>query len=184
MRMNVWRMYLSPHAKARENTFQFFLRHAIIGIGWPICDAPADTAPDDVIDYLLAMEQKYRALKDSGQWENSAAAIARDMRPGDLVWVREREDSCGRFYLGEVTGKWEYRNGGEYRKAGIVSVRACKLHEVRASDAGENADAFFQAFGENRFHFENTVQLVNDKYGWERRTIEIWANMQARIGQT
>jgi len=174
---NVWRIYLLPHGDKPKNEFGFCYQRDIIGIGWQVCEEPTDLVPTDIDEYLERVRAKYEPGDGSG-WKEASEAISRDMSKGDLVWARNHRTD--RLYLGKISGDWEYRNGDEYQCADIVSVRPCRLYEVRSNDVGKDAADFFQTMKAEKFRRGHTVEPIEDE-GLKHRTIKIWDKIQRKI---
>ena len=180
--MNIWRIHLLPGN--RINQFGFCYQRNIIGIGWPIYRKVKTPA-----EYRKRMKIIYDGLRDVGHWKLAAKQITA-MKNGDLVWARNHpgyggdplNDGDGRFYLGKVGG-WAYRNDDVHGNADIVSIRRCRLHEVRASDvtnAGEDAEKFFQRMASKKFRLGKTVEQIHEA-NLQKTTKDIWKAIQQQI---
>ncbi len=139
--MAVWRVHLRPDADDIDPV-DVCIHQEVIGIGWRVPKKPADRD-----EYWSLGEEKYG---DVG-WSRAANAIAWRMSIGDLVWVR---DFYGAYYLGRVTGEWEYRDTPENLKADIINVRTCKLHRVGTSVAGKIVNCFIPSATVQKIHDE------------------------------
>ena len=169
----VWRVYFLSGGD-NTNQFGFCYQRGIIGIGWQIGRKPRDRE-----DYRKLMKCVYGGTNLRG-WDLASKAIADEMDKGHLVWARNHAsdgDGDGRIYLGKISGGWKYRDDAEYRNADIVSIRPCRLHEVRAADVGENAAGFLRKTIADRFRLGCTVQpITNERF--KQRTEEIWKKIQ------
>ena len=138
--MTVWRVHLRPDAN-KIDPVEFCLRQKVVGIGLGVSAKPAD------IDAYLSLGRK--EYGDAG-WYKAANAIGLRMAVGDLVWVR---DFCGAYYLGRISGEWEYRDDPENLEADIINVRSCEFFLVATIIAGKIV---------NCFRPSATVQQIHD----------------------
>lgn len=145
--MAVWRVHLRPDADSVDPV-DVCLRQEVVGIGWRV-----PTRPDNHDEYWSLGEKEYG---DIG-WSRATNAIGWRMAIGDLVWVR---DFFGVYYLGRITGDWEYRDAPENLKADIINVRPCKLHRVGASVAGKIVNCFRPSATVQQIHDE-TAELFS-----------------------
>lgn len=139
--MKVWRVHLRPDADEIDPV-DVCIRQEVVGIGWRV---PQKSSNRD--EYWDLGKEKYG---DVG-WSRAANAIGWRMEVGDLVWVR---DFFGIYYLGKITGEWEYRDDPENLKADIINVRPCKLYRVGSNVAGKII---------NSFRPSATVQQIHDE---------------------
>jgi hypothetical protein len=65
------------------------------------------------------------------KWSDIVKPVLYDIKVGDLVWVRDQA-TC--YYLGRVTGDWEYRAEQEYKDADVINVRRCAWQRVGEMD--------------------------------------------------
>lgn len=172
LQQTVWRIHLTPGHPNPINQFGFCYQRDIIGIGWSVFAKPGNQKPDSVEHYLQLVANKYESAG-----KEASAAISQEMNEGDLVWTRNRKD--GRLYLGKITGQWDYLNGQENHDADIISIRPCKLHEVRSADVGENHTEFFSAIN-NHFTPATVQQIITDN-ALKHYTIQIWEKIQSEI---
>lgn len=113
----VWRFHLLPSGGPRsspENAVKLCLKQGVVGVGWQVSPKPRSAE-----DYFKLGREKY----GDRAWKTAAHAIVRDMAEDDLVWFR---NPLGVYYLGQVSGDWEYRNKRKNRDIDIVNVRPCK----------------------------------------------------------
>ena len=75
------------------------------------------------------------------------------METGDLCWTR---DGDGNYYIGEISGDWEYRSAVDYRRADIVNVRPCRWFRTGGTDSVPGKIL-------NSFRPGRTVQPVYDE---------------------
>lgn len=180
--MTVWRINLLPGDG--ENQFGFCYQRGIIGIGWQVCWKNPALPPTTTADYLKRVNKIHKG--DRGR--SAAKIIAREMRKHDFVWVlnHKRDDGDSRLYLGQIEGDWEYRNTYEYQHADIVSVRRCKLYEVRSVDLFETKQVRFRKaanefFSKTREKFKlGTIRPIADK-NFVEHTERIWKKIQKEI---
>jgi len=138
--MKVWRVHLRPDAEDIDPV-DVCIKQEVIGIGWRVSRKPKNRD-----DYWNLGKKEYG---DVG-WSRAAKAICWKMSIGDLVWVR---DFYGAYYLGKITGEWEYRDNPDNLKADIINVRPCKLYRVGTNVAGKIV---------NCFRPSATVQQIHD----------------------
>jgi predicted Mrr-cat superfamily restriction endonuclease len=95
-----------------------------------------------------------QAKKKYGKGSKGVSAFVKRIQKGHFVWVRNRNRTpC--YYLGRITGNWEYRGEKEYTDADTVSVRQCDWVEVGLMDNVPGAVI-------NNFRVRKTVLRVND----------------------
>ena len=75
------------------------------------------------------------------------------MAQNDLCWTR---DTAGLYYIGRITGPWQYVGDEENRRADVVNLRPCDWVKVGPVDAVPGK--VVNSFGPNR-----TVQRVDDE---------------------
>lgn len=141
--MTIWRVHLRPDAN-NVNPVDVCLQQQVVGIGWRVPTRPANRD-----EYWLLGEKEYG---DIG-WSKAANAIGWRMAVGDLVWVR---DFYGAYYLGRVSGEWEYRDNPENIQADIINVRPCKLLRVGTNVAGKIVNCFRPAATVQQIHDETS----------------------------
>jgi hypothetical protein len=112
---------------------QFCFGEGWVGIGWEL-----DQVPDNCrIPQLYAAVLMKLAVEQLAPFTNVDAAlmahraIAEKMQVGDFVWCRARNDI---YWLGKVTGGWEYRKTSDFNNFDLFQVRKCEWHEVGPSD--------------------------------------------------
>lgn len=141
--MQLWRIHLKTAAKDGRDPFEFCLEKKIIGVGWPV-----SKKPNDRDEYWEIGSEEYKEGRKS--WSTAINAIGWRMENGDLVWTR---NSSGQYYLGKVSGEWEYRDHEENKNHDIVNVRPCALFMVDRSVPGTIV---------NRFARSATLQKIHD----------------------
>lgn len=145
--MKVWRVHLRPDADG-INPVDVCIRQEVVGIGWRVAKKPSDRD-----EYWALGKKMYGSLG----WSRAANAIGWRMEVGDLVWVR---DFFGLYYLGKITGEWEYRDDPENLKADIINVRPCKFYPVGSNVAGKIISSFRPSATVQQIHDE-TVELFS-----------------------
>ncbi|MGI6446014.1 MAG: hypothetical protein ACOX2I_09945 [Candidatus Ozemobacteraceae bacterium] len=139
--MQLWRVHLRPDTKGLDPV-ELCIRQEVVGIGWRV-----PKKPNDRDEYWQEGEQEYGGMG----WSRAANAIGWRMAVGDLVWVR---DFYGVYYLGKISGEWEYRDASENLEADIINVRPCTLFRVGSIVAGKIVNCFIPS---------STVQQIHDK---------------------
>ena len=143
--MQIWRINLKSDG---VNPDQFCINNNFLGVGWPVDGGYANMGPDEYYD--LGMNLYYKQ-NDKGWWPALNAIIYR-MEVNDLCWTRDRN---GIYYLGKISGEWEYRDGNEYRRADILNLRPCDWILVGGVDVVPGKVL-------NSFRAGRTVQAVDD----------------------
>ena len=116
--MHIWRLHISPDSKPNVDPRAFCFEKSILGVGWGVdADAPLDWPSY----YELANKQYYEENKDK-EWWPVFNAIYNRMAIDDLCWTRDWD---GTYYLGRVTGEWQYCSTQEYVDADIRNIRSC-----------------------------------------------------------
>jgi hypothetical protein len=139
--MNLWRIQLKPAALKDIDVTKFCVDKKIVGTGWPV-----EIAPSSSEDYLMQAKKQY------GKGSKGVSAFVNRFQVGDFVWVRNRTP-C--YFLGKITGEWEYRGADEHRQADIVNVRRCEWVEAGPMDNVPGAVI-------NNFRVRKTVLRVKD----------------------
>ncbi len=143
--MNLWRLNLKPEA-AKSNPSEFCITRNILGIGWSVNIQKKEDITKE--EYLELGKDKYGDTR----WVKATNAIIKNMKIGDLCWVRHD----GNYYLGRVKGEWGYKDKEEYIDADIVNIRECTWTKGVLADIvpGKVVNSFIPP---------STVQRVNDK---------------------
>lgn len=132
---SVWRVHLRPGGGPESsggNAVRLCLDQGVIGIGWQV-----DPAPKSPEEYWEAGNQRF----GNRGWKTNARAILWRMAVGDFVWFR---DTRGDYYLGRVSGEWEYRDDKVNRDVDIANVRRCSIHKVGTGVPGKIVSAFIR----------------------------------------
>lgn len=141
-----WRINIKTDAQPGVDPRKFCLSGGCLGVGWPVGDVAT-------IEWNAYIEQgKVIYPKDNGWWP-ALNAIRNRMAQDDLCWTR---DTKGLYYLGRITGPWEYVGREENLAADVVNLRPCDWVQVGAVDAVPGK--VVNSFGPNR-----TVQVVDDE---------------------
>lgn len=144
---SVWRLNIKTASEEHVDPRQFCLSSGIMGIGWAVDGA--DKLDWDTY-YNLGMVQYYNE-GDNGWWP-AINAVRNRMSVNDLCWAR---DWNGVYYLGRITGEWEYKGDEKNLAADIVNIRQCDWKRIGTVDAvpGKIVNSFIPA---------RTLQAVND----------------------
>lgn len=148
--MNLWRLNIKTASKNNINPRIFCIEKNILGVGWSVETDNNDLSDKKYIE--LATERYYKKEnRDSGWWK-SANSIINKMQINDLCWTR---DDDGIYYLGKITGEWQYKNEDEFIEADVVNIRNCEWVRVGTVDEvpGKVVNSFIPSA---------TVQMVND----------------------
>src|SRR5918999_5611938 len=93
------------------------------GVGWGLWDASQHG-----ISWT-----KYCSLTDrSGEAVNDSVQRLHDLSTGALIWTRRRDSS---YWLGELTGRWRYRDGRSAQRLDMFNVRPCHWWHVGTQDS-------------------------------------------------
>ncbi len=107
-----WRIQLRSSGKDPD---RFCFDKGVMGIGWSVGDL---NQGHDWNDYLLLAQKAHGGQRS---WRDAIGAL-KQISVDDLVWARR---SDGVYFLGRVTGGWEYRSDPAARSADIVNIRRC-----------------------------------------------------------
>jgi hypothetical protein len=127
--MTLWRLNIKPAAQAGCDPLQFCLEQNLAGVGWPVQDENGHP-PKDFEHYLELGRAEYADKGDNG-WSKAVNVIGNRMSEGDLCWTRGN----GVYYLGKITGPWQYLDGEDADKYDVHCVRPCKWFRVGLLDA-------------------------------------------------
>ena len=94
------------------------------GLGWGLWEGEQPSG--------LAWDEYTRRKEAKGEGVDESVRRLHNMPVGALVWTRRTD---GTFWLGRITGKWEYRAGPQARKLDMFNLRRCRWHNVGAEDA-------------------------------------------------
>lgn len=113
---------LLEHVDHREQE-RFCLNQGWAGVGWGIWDRTASGISWD--------EYRERKIRDDGGVNDSVRRL-HDLAVGTLVWTRRLD---GSYWLGELTGRWEYRGDETARGLDLFNVRPSRWWSVGTEDA-------------------------------------------------
>lgn len=131
----VWRIHIRPGGgpeSSGSNAVALCLEQGVVGIGWRV--SPTPRSPEE---YFALGRREY----GNRGWKTAANAIVRNMAVGDLAWFR---DIFGVYYIGRVSGGWEYRDDPKNMAVDIVNVRPCEIHRVGTRIAGNIISNFIR----------------------------------------
>lgn len=122
----LWRLNLKSQAVDDVNPQEFAIENNIAGVGWRVPGKVSDSA-----SYWALGEEEYRGKGQKG-WKTAMNAFHWKMQIGDLIWTR---NSKGIYFLGQITGPWEYNSSQDFMNADLVNVRPCSWYEIGLQDA-------------------------------------------------
>ncbi len=146
--MSLWRVHLRPDSIKGIDPVDVCLRQGVVGIGWRV-----PTKPSTWDEYWALGQKEYG---DRG-WSKAANAVGSRMAVGDIVWVR---DFQGYYYVGKISGEWEYRDDPENLEADIINVRPCKLFRIGLSVPGKIVNCFIPRATIQQIH-DDTSELFS-----------------------
>lgn len=149
--MALWRLNIKTSAQGGFDQRQFWLEKKLAGVGWPVEDENGHP-PKDFDHYLKLGQVQYADKGDNGWWP-AVNAIGNRMTDGDFCWTR---DWNGVYYIGQISGAWQYLYGDEADNFDVHCVRPCNWLRVGLPDAVPGAVE--RSFGPSR-----TVQAVSDE---------------------
>jgi len=174
---NIWRINLKPSAEENIDPREFCLSNGCVGVGWGIGSRVQPTWEE------YENEAKVIYPEDRGWWP-ALNVIKHRMFENDICWTR---DSRGVYYIGRITGSWEYKFTDEYQKADIINTRKCEWLKVGNEDAvpGKVVNSFMpsrtvQAIDDNAVRlfsvmYYNQKSSLPEKYRIERREIDLFS---------
>lgn len=177
----LWRIHIRPTGPEGnvnvDESVKLCLNQKIIGIGWRVGKKPSSKD-----EYMQLGEKKYG---DRG-WRSAANAILNRMEIGDLVWFR---DTKGIYYLGRITGEWEYRDNEENRQAGIINIRPVEYYKVGTRIAGKIINSFIRGRTVQQIHNDTALLfskvIYNECSGYryyqvnKRKDVDIFSLLSA-----
>lgn len=143
--MQLWRINIKPDSEQGLDATEFCVERSIVGIGWGI-----GTLPETKDEYRRIAAEAHKAGYKS--WLRATNAILDGLCIGDLIWTRNRSAV---YYLGRISGEWEYRHGEDYGRADVANVRPCTWVKVGSMD--HVPGSVINSFGPNA-----TIQRVTD----------------------
>lgn len=129
----LWRIHLRPADRSTQGADEFCITNNILGFGWPL---ELRETVADLDEYWAGAERQYITEVPEGgyrskSWRSAINALYWRMQVNDLVWTRTRE---GIYYLGRITGEWQYLADEDHRKVDICNFRSCEWLEVGTVD--------------------------------------------------
>jgi hypothetical protein len=133
------------------------------GVGWGCWD---DT-PSGIswADYE-AHSGKGREERERTKEVNESVRLLRSLPNGTFVWTRRQN---GIYWLGELTGGWEYRGDEQARKLDLFNLRPCRWWQIGTEDAVPGKVV-------NNFRARKTLNRVKDA-GAARYTCRLHAQL-------
>lgn len=144
----IWRLNIKPDAQKDVDPRNFCFERNILGVGWQV---DADSPLTKEIYCHLGRKKYLEKNGDKGWWPAVNAVLNR-MKRDALCWTRDLD---GNYYIGRITGDWEYRSDLEYRNADIVNVRPCRWFQTGGVDSVPGKVL-------NSFRPSRTVQAVHN----------------------
>lgn len=137
------------------------------GVGWGLWDRSLDRCAWE--QYLA------RATGDVG-----SVRRLHDLRDGTLIWTRERS---GTYWLGEVTGPWEYHDDDDAQRLDLFNVRPATWWRVGTEEAvpGRVVNAFRPARTLQRIGDKAAREYSNRLYGQYRGASETIESVDPRL---
>jgi hypothetical protein len=145
---SLWRINISPAAHETVDPREFCFRKGIVGFGWPVESKRSSLTWDH---YYRLANRRYYDNGDKGWWP-AVNGLHNRMTTGDLIWSRDWNNV---YYLGKVSGEWEYSTNESHRKADIVNFRKCEWFKVGLAEHVPGAVR-------NSFSRGRTLQAVRD----------------------
>lgn len=119
-----------------------------VGMGWGLGDGPRPK---------LTWPQYTQARLESGEGVDSSVQDLHDMPRGSLIWTRRLDSS---YWLGEVTGPWEYHGDEPAEALDLWNVRRCRWWRVGTEDSVPGKIV-------NNFRASKTLNGVSDQRALE-----------------
>ncbi len=106
-----------------KNPGEYCIKNGLIGMGWGV----ESIAPiEDWETYkILAKEQSIKI---------DSVSLLQKIPVGSFVWTRQGYRTEARFFLGMITGEWEYLETSEAKEADVRNVRKCIRVKIGDSD--------------------------------------------------
>ncbi|OAN62427.1 hypothetical protein A8B79_02430 [Balneola sp. EhC07] len=145
--MNIWRLNIKTDS-VDINPRQFCFNQSIMGLGWSVESKSKHLEWDE---YYEKAHKNYKEERNDKGWWRALNAIKNRVKINDLCWSR---DLNGIYYLGRITGEWQYINEEINRKADIVNVRPIEWVRVGENDSVPGTIV-------NRFIRGGTLEKVN-----------------------
>jgi len=143
----IWRLHIKRKATTVDAS-AFCIDKRVLGIGWAV-ELDADNLDWDTY-YSRAMKHHYESEKDKGWWP-AINALKNSVQVNDLCWTRLEN---GKYWLGRISGEWQYCNLPDFKRADVVNLRTAELYEV--GNLQQVPGAVLNAFRPRR-----TLQKIN-----------------------
>ncbi len=114
------------------------LEHGKAGMGWGFWDSPGKRTWDEYVETSDAVNSNVRRFKE--------------MPVGSLIWTRELN---GEYWIGEVTGDWEYEDNAVARQMDLFCLRETDWQKVGTEDRVPGRVV-------NAFRSSRTLQRIGD----------------------
>ncbi len=170
----LWRIHIRPKGPDgkvdQQKSIDLCLREKVIGIGWGF---QGEKPPKSVKEFYQRAKKKF-----SGKgWKSAANAIISPeetgMKVNDLVWMRNLK---GDYYLGRITGGWNYLHEGEFGEHDIVNMRPCDLHQVDKRIPGSIVNGFVSRQTVCRIHNKTALtfsRIIYNKISGKKHYADI-----------
>lgn len=144
--MYVYRLHIRPSGGAADlqTTFQYCLKHGLLGVGWRTNSQRNTKDWDEYFTEASQIHDRLQVCKYIHQW----------VKPDDLIWTR---DPKGQYYLARVTSGWEYWCSSEAIECDIdiANIVRCDIRPVKVDWVPGKVVACFRA--------TRTIQEVADE---------------------
>jgi len=142
--MNLWRINIKTKAVGVDPRM-FCFDNSILGIGWRVSDQ------QEVLSWDQYVEKGRVRYESKRGWRPAVDAIHHRMKENDLCWSR---DASGVYYLGRISGGWQYCSSAKHLQADVLNIRPCQWVRIGTVDAVPGRVV-------NSFVPSRTVQRVN-----------------------
>lgn len=146
--MNLWRIHIRPRGGCGEpgRSWAVCMNQRLLGLGWGVTwPGGIERTPEN---YFELGEQIY----GDRSWRSNLRTLIHQVQVNDLIWTR---DPMARYYLGRVTGSWQYIDGIENLDADILNIRPVAMYEVGLEERVTGAIV-------NSFRPQKAIQPVLD----------------------
>jgi len=125
---SLYRINIKPGgSKDPMQSFNYCLEQGVLGVGWGVGELTEPVAWDTYWEKAKAEA----GPRWGGKIPKQVQYIHQHIRPDDLIWTREPGGN-GNYYLGRVTGTWEYRYTEKGRQLDIFNVIPCRIYAVQS----------------------------------------------------
>ncbi|TAE83530.1 MAG: hypothetical protein EAZ74_00680 [Alphaproteobacteria bacterium] len=114
----LWRLHIKPRpkdGKTHDDVIKYCMTNNIAGIGWAV-----DEQPKNLDHYISLAKAKHKGSPAS-------IAFAHKPKSGDHIWTRDKN---GIYYLGKVTGEWNYQFTEEAHQLDIPNQIPCAWKKI------------------------------------------------------